>query len=133
MFVLTFLKYFMNTMHHVCPFVFLSVSCTHAHARTHTCTHTHTQSDGVRVEYFVHLCESRYRTAWLAVLFGYKAIIQAIGVFLAFRIRKVKVSDNHITLCRHFSRVQIVIGTYIPWRYQQYCDPLLHQKTFDQH
>ena len=38
------------------------------------------------------LCESRYKTLWLVVLFGYKVIIQVIGVFLAFKIRRVKVS-----------------------------------------
>ena len=50
------------------------------------------QLAGVRVEYYVQLCEAPYRTAWLVVLFGYKAVLQIIGVILAFRIRNVKVS-----------------------------------------
>ena len=50
------------------------------------------QEDGITVNYEVILCESRYKTLWLVVLFGYKVIIQVIGVFLAYKIRKVKVS-----------------------------------------
>ena len=49
------------------------------------------QDDGITVVHKVILCESRYKTHWLVVLFGYKVIIQIIGVFLAFKIRKVKV------------------------------------------
>jgi len=57
-------------------------------------THTYlcyTQADGITVNYVVTLCTSRWRSLWLGVLFGYKAIIQVIGVYLAFRIRKVTV------------------------------------------
>lgn len=50
------------------------------------------QEDGITVKHEVILCESRYKTLWLVVLFGYKVIIQVIGVFLAFKIRRVKVS-----------------------------------------
>ena len=50
------------------------------------------QEDGIIVKYEVILCESQYKTLWLVVLFGYKVIVQIIGVFLAFKIRKVKVS-----------------------------------------
>ncbi len=46
------------------------------------------------VNYEVTLCDSRWKTLWLGVLLGYKVIIQGIGVFLAFKIRKVKVSDD---------------------------------------
>lgn len=49
------------------------------------------QEHGITVNYEVILCESRYKTLWLVVLFGYKVIIQIIGVFLAYKIRKVKV------------------------------------------
>ena len=50
------------------------------------------QAEGIAVSYQVYLCESRWKSLWLGVLFGYKVIIQGIGVFLAFKIRKVKVS-----------------------------------------
>ena len=49
------------------------------------------QDDGITVMHKVILCESQYKTHWLVVLFGYKVMIQIIGVFLAFKIRKVKV------------------------------------------
>ena len=49
------------------------------------------QSDGITVEHKVIICEAQYKTLWLVILFGYKVVIQVIGVFLAFKIRKVKV------------------------------------------
>lgn len=39
----------------------------------------------------VSRCYSSSEFYWLGVLFGYKIIIQALGVFLAFKIRKVKI------------------------------------------
>lgn len=36
-------------------------------------------------------CTAPVEPYWLGVLFGYKIIFQAIGVFLAFKIRKVKI------------------------------------------
>jgi hypothetical protein len=49
------------------------------------------QPEGITVYHQVYLCESRWKTLWLGVLLGYKVITQGIGVFLAFKIRKVKV------------------------------------------
>ena len=57
-----------------------------------------TQDDGITVNYEVILCESRYKTLWLVILFGYKVVVQIIGVFLAFKIRKVKVNSVCIDL-----------------------------------
>ena len=39
----------------------------------------------------VYRCTSPTEPYWVGVLFGYKVIFQAIGVFLAFKIRKVKI------------------------------------------
>ena len=36
-------------------------------------------------------CTAPAEPYWLGVLFGYKIVFQAIGVFLAFKIRKVKI------------------------------------------
>ena len=36
-------------------------------------------------------CHSATELYWLPVVFGYKFLLQAIGVFLAIRIRKVKI------------------------------------------
>lgn len=54
------------------------------------------QDDGVRVTYIVSLCDAEHRIVWLSLLFGYKVIIQAIGIYLAFRIRKVKVINIQV-------------------------------------
>lgn len=52
---------------------------------------TFTQDDGYPVTFFVKRCHSSTEYYWISVLFAYKFLLQAIGVFLAFRIRKVKV------------------------------------------
>ena len=39
----------------------------------------------------VYMCTSPTEPYWIGVLFGYKVMFQAIGVFLAFKIRKVKI------------------------------------------
>ena len=39
----------------------------------------------------VSICTSPTEPYWVAALFGYKVIFQAAGVFLAFKIRKVKI------------------------------------------
>ena len=44
------------------------------------------------VNYVVAICDSEYKSHWLSILFGYKFIMQGVGVFLAFKIRKVDVS-----------------------------------------
>jgi gamma-aminobutyric acid type B receptor len=36
-------------------------------------------------------CFSEYEAIWLSLVIGYKFILQAIGAFLAFNIRKVKI------------------------------------------
>lgn len=38
---------------------------------------------------------SRWKLIWLGILFGYKAIIQIIGLILALKIRNVKVMINY--------------------------------------
>ena len=52
----------------------------------------HVFQDGVSVNCVVAMCDSKYKSLWLAILFGYKFIMQGVGVFLAFKIRKVYVS-----------------------------------------
>ncbi len=61
-------------------------------SRVCMCDNCILQHEGVTVNYVVVLCEARYKSLWLGILFGYKFIIQGVGVFLAFKIRKVKVS-----------------------------------------
>ena len=42
-------------------------------------------------EYFLYVCESDGQDVLYAVLYGYKGLLQAIALLLAFRTRKVKV------------------------------------------
>lgn len=49
------------------------------------------QSEGIRVTYRVERCYSDTEVIWLPIIIGYKLILQAIGAFLAFNIRKVKI------------------------------------------
>ena len=51
------------------------------------------------MKYEVTLCESDSRAIWLSLLFGYKGVIQAIGIFLALRIRNVKVHAIYNGTC----------------------------------
>lgn len=47
--------------------------------------------NGIEVEYEVITCDARYKLQWLVPLLGYKIVFHVVGVFLAFKIRKVKV------------------------------------------
>ena len=49
------------------------------------------QEEGYAVKFTVKRCHSSTEYYWITVLFAYKFILQAIGVFLAFSIRKVKI------------------------------------------
>lgn len=49
------------------------------------------QDDGIRVLFVVTRCFSSTEVIWLSFVIGYKLVIQAIGVFLAFSIRNVKI------------------------------------------
>ena len=47
---------------------------------------------GIRTEYCFYSCQSQSDDRiWLGVLFGYKALLEIIGILLAFATRKVKV------------------------------------------
>lgn len=43
--------------------------------------------------YTVHRCHSDTEAYWITALFLYKFVLQAIGVILAFSIRKVKIKE----------------------------------------
>ncbi len=42
-------------------------------------------------EYYFYTCMSTSRDITLGILYGYKAVPQAVSLFLAFQIRKVKI------------------------------------------
>ena len=47
--------------------------------------------DGQRIEYFVYVCTSNTVLIWQGIVFGYKALLQIIAIFLAFGTRKVTI------------------------------------------
>ena len=49
------------------------------------------QEDGITVTYWFDRCFSETEVIWVSLVIGYKLILQAIGAFLAFNIRKVKI------------------------------------------
>ncbi len=53
--------------------------------------HFHTQEQEIIYEYFFYTCMSTSRNITLGILYGYKAILQVVALFMAFQIRKVKV------------------------------------------
>ena len=57
-------------------------------------THAYTfivQELRVITEFYVYICTSEARNIFLGVLYGYKMVLQAIALLLAFSIRRVKV------------------------------------------
>ncbi len=51
----------------------------------------HMQEQEIIYEYFFYTCVSTSRNITLGILYGYKAILQVVALFMAFQIRKVKV------------------------------------------
>ena len=49
------------------------------------------QELGIVTEYFTYVCNSQTRNIFLSILYGYKMLLQVIGLVLAFSTRKVKV------------------------------------------
>ena len=43
------------------------------------------------INYYIYICDSTARSIFLAVLYGYKMVLQIIALLFAFSIRKVKV------------------------------------------
>ena len=54
-------------------------------------TYTTTQSEGIQVEYYSLQCTSEWGLICVAVVFGYKVILQISGMVLAILTRKVEV------------------------------------------
>ncbi len=45
---------------------------------------------GIIYEYYFYTCSSRSRNITLAILYGFKGVLQAVSLLFAFQIRKVK-------------------------------------------
>ena len=67
----------------------------------------------METRYYVYLCSSTARDITLAVLYGYKAIIQAATVIMALKTRKVKVRGlddyREIILATYLSCLLLII------------------------
>lgn len=46
---------------------------------------------GQRIDYSVYICTSNTVLIWHGIVFGYKALLQIIAIFLAFGTRKVMI------------------------------------------
>ena len=46
---------------------------------------------GQRIDYSVYICTSNTVLIWQGIVFGYKALLQIIAIFLAFGTRKVMI------------------------------------------
>lgn len=46
---------------------------------------------GYKLQYYVYICDSPCRYIQLGLIYAYKAVIQVLALYLAFRTRKVKV------------------------------------------
>ena len=44
-----------------------------------------------RTTYYTYICDSSTRDIWLGLLYGYKAVLQIVALFLAFGTRKVNI------------------------------------------
>ena len=69
------------------------------------------QERGVRVDNYVIQCVSSTDTYWYIPLYGYKIVLQVIGVVLALRIRKVDVKG--LNDAKEVQRVIYVTGVIV--------------------
>ena len=53
--------------------------------------------DGRNERVFIFVCASTAATVWIAISFGYKALLQLGAIFMAFTTRKVKVKGLNDT------------------------------------
>ena len=71
-------------------------------------------------------CSSPTEAYWLGVLFGYKIIFQAIGVFLAFKIRKVKIhglnESREVSAILYITSIMLVIMIVVSYAFGDYID-----------
>ena len=85
-----------------------------------TCVHTivmqiFLQATAEHHKYFLYVCESEGQVILYAVLFGYKGLLQAIALLLAFRTRNVKVKglDDSVYIAASIYVTSIVLAVII--------------------
>ena len=74
----------------------------------------------------VSRCLSTTEPYWLSILFGYKAIIQAIGLYLAFKIRNIKIrglnDSREVSITLYISSVILLVVVVVTFVYGDYID-----------
>ena len=64
--------------------------------------------------YFIYICSSTARDVTLGILYGYKAVLQAVTVAMALKTRKVKIQGlddyREIVLATYVSSFVVVIN-----------------------
>ena len=59
--------------------------------RDHVVFLVFSQVRGVEYRYYIYICTSTARDVTLGVLYGYKAVLQAVTLVMALKTRKVKI------------------------------------------
>ena len=89
-------------------------------------THTHTQEDGIKEVSVVSRCLSTTEPYWAGLIFGYKAIIQAIGIYLAFKIRNIKIrglnDSKEVSIILYVTSVIMLVIIIVNFVYGDYID-----------
>lgn len=71
------------------------------------------QEDGIKEISVVSRCLSTTEPYWISLLFGYKAIIQAIGLYLAFKIRNIKIrglnDSREVSIILYITSVLMIV------------------------
>ena len=74
----------------------------------------------------VSRCLSTTEPYWISVLFGYKAIIQIIGLYLAFKIRNIKIrglnDSREVSISLYVTSVLLLIVMIVTFVYGDYID-----------
>ncbi|CAI8012827.1 Gamma-aminobutyric acid type B receptor subunit 2 [Geodia barretti] len=82
--------------------------------------------EGIKEVSVVSRCLSTTEPYWLSILFGYKAIIQAIGLYLAFKIRNIKIrglnDSREVSITLYISSMILFIVVVVTFVYGDYID-----------
>lgn len=80
----------------------------------------HLQDRGITLVFYVTRCFSATEEYWFPIIIGYKVLLQIIGAFLAFNIRKIKIKglndSKEISIILYITTIIIifvVIGTLV--------------------
>ena len=71
-------------------------------------------------------CLSRTEPFWLSAIYGYKAVVQALGLYFAFKIRNVKIrglnDSREVSIALYVTTVVIVAMIVVTFVFGDYID-----------